>query len=178
MLLDFECVSTMRSIRTRRGFTLIEAALTTVIIGVGVLAAMQLFAAVTMQNNHSQHMTTAMMLGTNVQEAMSGLAFTDPVAGRNSFGPEAGENIANYNDVDDFNGRSFNPPIDATRTVLAELDQFTQSITVTRVNPNSLSTAATSYSGAVRIEVSVSYRPTPSAASGEVYRLSWLRLDR
>lgn len=162
----------------RRGFTLIEAALATVIIGVGVLAAMRLFAAVTMQNDHGQHMSTAMMLATNVQEAMAGLAFTDPVAGKNSFGPEAGENIASYNDVDDFNGRSFSPPIDATRTGLADLSQYTQQITVTRVSPTSFSTTATSYSGAVRIEVVVNYQPTPGEPSEELYRLSWLRLDR
>ena len=45
--------------RRRRGFTLIEASLATVIVGVGILSMMQLFTACTQQNGNAVNMTTA-----------------------------------------------------------------------------------------------------------------------
>src|SRR5689334_21197888 len=54
----------------RRGFTLIEAALTTFIIGTAVLATVQLFAACTQQNSVAAQGTTAMLLASHIQETM------------------------------------------------------------------------------------------------------------
>ena len=51
----------------RSGFTLIEASLTTVIIGVGVVAMMQLLAVGTMSNISSFEQTT----GVNVTKSVS-----------------------------------------------------------------------------------------------------------
>ena len=99
----------------RRGFTLIEAALATTIVGVGVVASAQLFLSCTQQNASSANMTTAMLLASNVREAMSGLAFNDPTNGTATFGKETGETLPVFDDIDDFDGGSFNPPIDSLR---------------------------------------------------------------
>jgi hypothetical protein len=49
----------------RRAFTLMESALATIIIGIGVLAMMGLFEACTRQNRHAASATTAMMYNPN-----------------------------------------------------------------------------------------------------------------
>lgn len=68
----------LRSARraTRKGFTLIEAAIVTVIVGVGVVALLQLLAAGSMANIQSSELTTAVFLANNVDEMMQGVAYT------------------------------------------------------------------------------------------------------
>src|SRR4051794_30431694 len=90
--------------RVRRGVTLTEAALATVIIGTGVLATLQLFAACTQENATAAQATTAMLLASHVQETMAGLPIVDPAYANTYFGPEPGQALATYDDVDDFDG--------------------------------------------------------------------------
>jgi prepilin-type N-terminal cleavage/methylation domain-containing protein len=171
----------------RRGFTLIEASLASVIIGVGVMAMMELFAACTRQNMLSGKRTTGMMLAQSIMEATSSLPFRDPGGLPSPIGPETGEVLATFDDVDDFDLMTLNPPIDATRTQLPELAQYTQIITVLPVYPNkpnsnnnefSLEIPKSTYTGAVRVRVRVLYRANPDSPAEEVYRLSWIRLDK
>jgi hypothetical protein len=158
-------------------FTLIEAALATVIVGVGIVAMMQLFATCTANNAYASHQTTAMLLANNIQETMASLPFNDPIQGRKYFGPEPNETSATWNDVDDFDGASFNPPIDSMRNELANLSQYTQEVTVAPVDPSYLASEKTAYTGAVRVTVEIFYQPNASAAKQEVYRISWTRFD-
>lgn len=176
------CPAHLRS----RGFTLIEAALTTVIVGVGVLAVAQLFSACSRQNSTSTDYTVAQMLAGNIQETMAGLGLYDPVTTTSNFGPELGETLATYNDVDDFDGASLNPPIDSLRSTIADLAQYTQVVTVVPVypmQPNSntneqnLEIPKTTFTGAVRVNVRVLRQINPSDPAYEVYRTSWIRVD-
>jgi type II secretory pathway pseudopilin PulG len=162
------------------GFTLIEAAMTTVIIGVGILASMSLFAACSQQNMNSSEMTTAMMLATNIQEAMANLAFCDPITGKTTFGPEGGETLASYDDLDDFDGQTISPPIDALRASIPNLSQYSQVINVDPVDPNNLSVTlpkTITNRTAVRIQVHVYFKPVTGGASEEVYRTDWVRTE-
>ncbi len=123
--------SPARSSRKRRGFTLIEAAITTVIIGVGCVSMLELLGAGTLANNAGAELTTAMNLAGNVRECMTGVAYTDPV-NPTHWGAEAGETTATYNDLDDFDGKTFSPPLDARRQSLgSNFDNWSQSVTVT-----------------------------------------------
>jgi len=171
----------------RRAFTLLESALATIIIGVGVLAVMGLFEACTRQNRAGAAPTTAMLLAGHIQELMEGLPFSDPVRGRVTFGPETGETVAFFNDIDDFDNQTFNPPIDSTRTAVPALSQYTQVITVMPVYPNQPSSNAdeakpeiprATYTGAVRVRVKILYRLRPADPPQEVYRAQWIRLDK
>src|SRR5262245_21641518 len=95
----------LRQRRGRRsGFTLLEACLATVIVGVGVFGTISLFATCSQQNRRAAEMSVAQMLATNVQEAMGGLTFADPGLAHTYFGPEPGEVMATWDDVDDFDG--------------------------------------------------------------------------
>src|SRR6266581_3800902 len=100
----FHRVHSSHCAKARRGFTLIEAAITTVIIGVGCVAMLQLLASGTMANHDGAELTTGMNLAGNIRECMTGLRYADATTPTH-WGPEAGETgVALYNDVDDFDG--------------------------------------------------------------------------
>jgi MSHA pilin protein MshD len=161
----------------RRGFTLIEAAMTTAIIGIAFASVLELFAACTKQNRVAADTTVAMMLAQHAQEMMIGLPFTDPNPLSATFGAEAGETIATFDDVDDFHNLTFNPPIDAGRNDIEALSQYSQTITVANANPAQPS-AAGAAGGAVRVRVVVSYQATPDAPVQPVYAYSWLKMNQ
>lgn len=155
------------------GFTLIEAGLATVIVGVGFTALMGLFAACTQQNRAASHLTTATLLAGNVQEMMAELPFSEPKALVATFGPEPGETLATFDDVDDLNGASINPPVDALRRPLGDLSQYTQAVSVETVEAGRV-TRGSSAGDAVRVTVKVLYG-SGSDAPQPLYELSWVR---
>ena len=77
--------------RHGRGFTLPEASLAVLIVGIGFLAVMELFSACTIENQRATQVTTAQLLCTNIQELSAGLAFKDPYYASTNWGPEAAE---------------------------------------------------------------------------------------
>lgn len=135
----------------RRGFTLIETALATIIVGVGVLAIVSAQQAYHVKNDFALKTGTAQQLAAELRERLVGLPHHDPhIAG--SFGLDAGEsagNLADYDDLDDFagpvdaagygEGLEFSPPVAADGTVIAELDQWTQRVEVVKVFPDHIS---------------------------------------
>jgi hypothetical protein len=127
----------------RRGFTLIEAATTTVIIGVGCVAMLQLLGAGTMANHQGTEGTVAINLAGNVREAMAGLAYAEATSPTH-WGPESGETSAKqFDDVDDFDGWTSAPgmPINAKRDPLgSEYGGWVQQVRVESVKPDDLST--------------------------------------
>src|SRR3954462_2106994 len=66
-----------RGIRStaRRGFTLIEAAIVTAIVGFGIVGVLQLMTAGTMANIDSADLTTAMGLASNIHERALGVKY-------------------------------------------------------------------------------------------------------
>lgn len=124
----------------RRGFTLLESALATVIVGVGVLALVEAQATFTRSNDYSTSSATAAYLANELRERMRNLPRHDPVTGLFvqgsgstatvvGWGPENGETSArDYDDVDDFDGVVFG----AGGTQLGPIDAFNRVITQTR----------------------------------------------
>lgn len=152
----------------------------TTIIGVGVVSMMQLFGVLTQQNAASGHETTAMMLAGHIGEAMASLPFSDPQTGETTFGPETGETIATFDDIDDFHAQTFNPPIDTLWQPVENLAAYTQLVTVVPVYPNQPSASPpgmTTYTGAIRVTVVIAHKPPGQATAGEIYRTSWVRTD-
>jgi hypothetical protein len=136
-----------RSRRARRGFTLLEAALATVIIGVGVLALVEAQWAFLRSNAWSSQAATASYLANEVREIMRGLPRHDPVNGLElitaggsttlqGWGPRATDaGPRDFNHIDAFDGLVFRPggttgwadgdlpgPIDAFGTIIPDVD--------------------------------------------------------
>jgi hypothetical protein len=102
-----------RSGLSRPGFTLLEAALATVIIGVGVLALLEAHQSFLRANSWSTRAAEGTYLANEIREYMRGLPRHDPVTGLyldsadtlHGWGPDTGEVVlADFDDVDDFDG--------------------------------------------------------------------------
>lgn len=120
----------------RRGFTLIEAAWVTVIVGVGVVGMLELLAAGTMVNGAGNEMTTAVNLANNIHEISLGLAFADPQAPTQWTAREA--SVANYDNITDLDGQTFSPPLDVCRQPINSYSNWSQKVTVQTVAADQL----------------------------------------
>jgi Tfp pilus assembly protein PilV len=164
--------------RTRRqhGFTLLEAALTIIIVGTGFVSTMQLYAVCTQNNRDAASMTTSMFLANNIQETLADMPFSDPSGA--AFGlEETGQAITAYDDIDDFHGWVSwpNAPVDASRDAITSMAQYEQRVTVTLVDTNKPSLAAAG-TDAAKVTVSVYYHRTPPSAAQLVHQISWIRV--
>ena len=178
--------------RRAAGFTLIEASLTTVIIGTGVLAILSAQQAYHMQNNWASRTSTAMLLANELRERTLSLPLHDPITGAANLGPEIDETVPlAYDDLDDFAGnvvagvgagQTFNPPINALGLSLTELDKWTQTIKVEKVPSDQVDTSFplrldTGVSDMFRVTVAVLYRNPQTNADEAVTELSWIVTD-
>lgn len=124
---------------SRRGFTLIEAALATVIIGVGVVAIIEAHESFMQSNNWSSHAATGALLGNEIREFSARLDRHDPVTGLfigddgdggnvlMGWGMEASEiTVDDIDDIDDLSGLTFGAtgdfpgPIDALGFIIPQ----------------------------------------------------------
>lgn len=101
--------------RARSGFTLLEALMTMVILGVGVLAFVEAQQSFITSNTWSSHAATATFLANEIREMTRKLPRHDPVTGLYlngstlmGWGRETGEAVAtDLDDIDDFDGLVF-----------------------------------------------------------------------
>jgi hypothetical protein len=83
------------------------------------------------------------------------LPVVDPNTGTATFGAEE-PNLADYDDLDDFDGKSFSPPISADRQTLTDFAAFTQQITVENVNKSNFDQVVADHSSCfVRVSIKV-----------------------
>jgi len=170
--------------RRGRGFTLIEASLVMVIVGIGVLAIVAAQQAYHRHNDYAQRIGTALLLAGEIREVTLNLPLHDPIYGTTTWGPEADEpTITQYDDVDDFDGNgggvTFNPPITALRLTVADMDRWSQQVSVENVLPNYLTGTAVpdNTTGTVRVTCSVLYLGPGETTPNEVTRLTWIRSE-
>jgi prepilin-type N-terminal cleavage/methylation domain-containing protein len=136
-----------RNNAARCGFTLIEAMIAMLIIGLTIAALVASTGAFSRTNAAGIDLSTAEFLIEEIRELTASLPVVDPQTGAATFGPEAGEtSLAQCDDLDDFNGASYSPPIDINRAVLASFPNFTQQIQVRNVAVNNFSTVVANHS--------------------------------
>jgi len=133
--------------RRAGGFTLIEAIFAIMIVGLGVVALMQLFAAGTYVNGCGNSLSSAVFLAEELR------AMTDN---------------APFSSLAGFQGQTFQG-VDANGTAVAGLGAFQQLLEVQPVNPNDLTPYVGSSPQVVRLTARVIYN------GRELTRLSWLR---
>ena len=171
--------------RYRRGFTLIETALATVIVGVGVLAIVSAQQAFHFKNNWSTHASTATLLGNEIREMTLSLPRHDPVNGLAYWGSEPNELwVGDFDDVDDFDGDGGglifsanlgNGPINARREIISNMPGWTQIVQVYNVDPfNITSIQPDGTTDLLRVEVVVTYQAPTDANPRKMTRVSWI----
>lgn len=130
-----------------------------------------LLGAGTSANANAADLTTAINLAKNIREMSLGLKFADP-AFPTHWGAETGETLATYNDVDDLDGKSFGPPIDARRQTLSSFASWRQSVVVETVDPDLLTaTVPKGSTPANRVTVTISHN------GKSVYSMFWYVFD-
>lgn len=173
-------------LRGRRGFTLIEACLTTVIVGTGVLAIVAAQQAYHRKNDWAQRIGTAVLLANELRELTLTLPQHDPFKPTH-MGPEAGEtSVAQYDDLDDFAGPvtngvgaglTFSPPINALRQTIPNMTNWSQEIRVENVLPDNISSTFTQPLGTtdlMRVTVTVKYQAPNTPAPMTMTTLTWV----
>ena len=109
----------------RRGFTLVEAAIVTAIVGFCIVGVLELMAAGTMANTDAAETTTAMGLASNIHERALSVKYQDIFT--------------------TFNDKSYGPPvsgvggpIDGKGNALTDMAGWQQVVDIKYVDPNAL----------------------------------------
>lgn len=180
----------------RHGFTLIEAALTMVIVGTGVLAMVSAQQAYHIKNDWAQRTGTAQMLANEIRELTLTMPHHDPITGSDTLGVETNEivggsadpeaDVANYDDLDDFAGTissgvgtgvTFSPPINGLRLPIADLTQWAQVVEVENVFPENIGSGIPQAIGStdmMRVTVTVTYQAPQMSAPEDVTSMTWV----
>ncbi len=160
----------MQDKRYRSGFSLIEVLIAMLLVGLAVASLMAANGALTMANGVGTDLSTAEFLLGEVRELTALLPVVDPETDVSTFGPETGEALADFDDLDDFDGAVFSPPINADRAVLNSSAAFSQQITVENVSASNFGQAVSDHgSDFVRVTVRIFLN------SQEISSASWLR---
>ena len=135
----------------RRGFTLIEAMLTTIIVGVAFTAMLQLLAAGTVNNLKAGELTTGVSLARNIREYSLNTKYVNLPA---------------------LNNATYSPPRDSRGTAISSLTGWQQKLTVQSVNPSNIQQNIVDPTpAAVRVGVVVNHN------NQRVCDLSWYVFD-
>lgn len=151
------------------GFSLVEILFATILIGIAITALLMSSSTLTTANGAGTDLTTAEFLIEQIRELTTLLPVIDPQTGTTTFGPEEAS-LASYDDLDDFDGANFCPPIDANRSVLNDFAAFRQRVTVENVNPANFNQVMSDHSTRfVRLTVKVFLN------AREISSTSWIR---
>ncbi len=171
--------------RRRAGFTLIETAMASVIIGTGVLAIISAQEVLLKKNDWSSMTTTATLLGNEIREMTLNLPRHDPVTGTTFWGPESDEmTLEDFDDVDDFDGPGEgivfssalgNGPINAARAVITDMDGWEQIVRVMSVDSFDITTPMDdAETDMVRVEVLVRYQGPNEDQPMDMTTITWI----
>ncbi|MFZ2145744.1 MAG: prepilin-type N-terminal cleavage/methylation domain-containing protein [Sedimentisphaerales bacterium] len=159
----------MRDTGYEDGFSLIEVLIAILLVGLAIASLVTANNAFTKANGAGAELSTAEFLIEQIRELSALLPVIDPDGG-STFGPETGETLAAYDDLDDFDGASFSPPIGADRNPLNDFAAFSQQITVENVNASDFEQVVSDHgSHFVRVTVKVFLN------SREISSARWLR---
>ena len=161
------------AIENRCGFSLIETLFAIMLVGLAVASLLAANSAFTKANGAGTDLSTAEFLVEQIREMTVLLPVVKPGTPDDevdTFGPETGETLATYDDLNDFDNNNFAPPIDAGRNALGDLAAFSQQVTVENVNASNFEQVVADHSSFfVRVTVKVYLN------SKEISAASWLR---
>lgn len=135
--------------RRSRGFTLVEAATATVIIGVAFTALLQLLAVGTVSNQEGAELTTAVHLANNIHEAALRVKYPDLRATLE---------------------RTYSPAVDARLQAVSGLTGWSQVVDVSYVDESMLTNTVPD----TQVEPTSRVTVVVMRNGKQVYRTSWL----
>ncbi len=126
--------------RVRTGYTMIEVAMATFVMGVLLIASMNVAGSSMKSQNQNSTNSRASLIAKSLMSEIVDHAFEDP-SQTPVFGVESGESAsdrATFDDVDDYNGWSKSPPEDESGAALANASGLTRTVTVFKAVPANL----------------------------------------
>ena len=158
-----------RASRIEPAFTLIEVLVAIALIGLAIVSLVASSSSFTKANGAGADLSTAEFLIEQIRELTAMLPVIDPQTGTSMFGPEEGS-FTSYDDLDDFDGANFSPPISADRNVLNDFAAFSQQIAVENVNASDFGQVVADHgSDFVRVTVTVLLN------ANQISSVSWIR---
>jgi hypothetical protein len=168
------------------GFTLIESAIATVIVGTGILSMVAAQQAWHRQNDWAERAAIGTRLGNEIREMTFNLARHDPVTGAALWGPELNEvDILDFDDLDDFDGEDGeglilsddqgNGPVNALRDVIPGMQGWSQEVRVFNIDPSDVNLdVADGTSDLMRVEVQVFWQGPFDPSPVKITRVDWI----
>ena len=153
----------------RRAFTLIEVAVATAIIGLGVVALLVAVASGTRTNDAGKRLTQALYLAQEIREWTIRLPFSDPDPGdqNNPPGPDGTDPQLFVDDLDDLMNVTYSPPRDGRGGAIADMVDWSETITLTWRDPASLTTVvAAGSSDVIHVQVDIAQQARPMLSTG------------
>lgn len=143
--------------KSRRAFTMAETVVATLIVGLVLVATLQIIAPIVRSGSVMADKAIAANLARELSDEIATKYFTSPILKDvESIGAETGETRATYDDADDYHGITNNPPQLSDGTPLTNLGAWTRRVKVVHADINDPKTNSPSYTGLKRVTVSVS----------------------
>ena len=149
--------------RSRRpgGFSLIEVALASAIIGIGILALVASLGAASRINGAGRDLTRAIFLADEIREWTVQLPFTDP------------NNGPSLSSLYNASGVTYSPPKDGSGQSITGMTGWSQKLTLTWRDPNSFThTVSPGTSSVINVAASIRLQ------GKEVFATNWLVAKR
>ena len=151
-----------------RGFSLVEAMVSAGIVGVMLVASVNLLSSAARTRASDSNRRTAVLLAQQLMAEVQQQPYKEPSLVNILFGPELGENArTDYDDVDDYKNYNEKPPLDRTGAVMTDYAKWQRKVRVKWVSPDTLTESLTD-TGLVMIEVRVA---DPRGAETALYAL-------
>lgn len=160
----------------RRGFSLVEVAVSTLLVGVVLVGAMNLLGSVVRGRANMADRDRATLLAEELLSEVLENAYEDELKELGVFGPESEEVSGTrelFDDVDDFHSWDKTPPQYRNGDPMPNLANWRRKITVDYVDPNDLTTTAGNDQGVKRITIEVYNNSTLSATKIAIRTEGW-----
>lgn len=162
--------------RVRRGFTIVEAALATLLVSVAMLASLTVASKTITSRARVADRVKAQQLALDLMSEILQQAYQDPNV-TPVFGLEPGESPtcrAAWGDVDDYNGWTESPPQTKSGTVIPDTTGLTRSVVVQWVDPTTMLPTTTANTGIKLITVTVQRGTLPLAVVAAYRTIGWV----
>jgi prepilin-type N-terminal cleavage/methylation domain-containing protein len=154
-----------------RGFSLIEVLVAVILVGLAIASLIAANSSFTQANAAGTDLSTAEFLIEQIRTLTAMLPVVDPNTGTSTFGPEEAI-LADYDDLDDFDGANFSPPISADQEILNDFAAFSQQVTIENVSAANFEQVISNHSSCfVRVSVKVFLN------SREISSASWIQAN-
>ena len=148
--------------RSRGGFSLLEVVISTLIVGVVLVVALNALGQATLGRLLNAHRGRALQLADDLMSEILETDYEDPAEATVGIGPEASEvsasNRSAFDDVDDYHGWNVSPPQDKLGVAIPDLTDWERSVDVAYVNPVDLTSTLGSDGGIKRVIVTVRFK--------------------